>query len=426
MSRLKLAIIVCGFSFLTGCFWSQSRTPREKEFETIHLLGTVGVHEMVVELIEDELAAAGIKIEKNFFYWDTYMAKARLAIMNETGEYDVIMGPGCELVNFARSGKVIALNDIAERSGLRPDALYPQILKDVMVDGSFYVLPYLADALIYIYRRDLFARTGITPPVTISAMYRLARKMTTGSVYGLAFPASPYDTVTSVWSYFLWSSGGDYFDDDWRPVIDSPQSMAATRVYTLLLQECAPPSVATWRTEETVDFFAGGELAAMLLWSGVSQVLENSEKSRVAGKVGYAPLPVGATNRAVSPFGHWGIVIPRAARHIIAAKKFAESLVAVKTFKAIAEAGMAPTPIPEINREYARKYPEKPLAVATKLLEVAKERPQIPEAGQYIPIIGSALNDILIGAKLRTTLEEANKQISELMKAGGYYRNDAE
>ena len=358
MNRSKLTIVLCGFLFLTGCFWSHNYNSQEEKFETIHLLGTVGVHEMFVELIEDELANAGIKIEKNFFYWDTYMAKARQAILNETGEYDVIMGPNSELYRFIRSGKLIALNDVAEQAGLAPDALYPQILNSIMFENKWYSLPYLADVLIYIYQHDLFAQMGTIPPTTITQMCELARRMTTDSIYGLAFPANPYDTVTSVWSYFLWSFGGDYFNDDWHPLINSPQSVAATKVYSSLLQNCAPSAVATWKTEEAVDFFTGGKLAAMIIWSSAMPVLNSSDKNVITGKIGYASLPLGRANKAISPFASWGIMIPRSAKHIIAAKKFAVSLVSIETFRTIAESGMAPTPLPRINREYAKKYPK--------------------------------------------------------------------
>ncbi|HHT47895.1 MAG TPA: sugar ABC transporter substrate-binding protein [Firmicutes bacterium] len=414
MRRPKLTIVLCGILFVTGCFGSQDHELHTNKFETIHLLGTVGVHEMIVELIEEKLAADGIKVEKNFFYWDTYMAKARQAILNETGEYDVIIGPNSVLSRFMRSGKLIALNDLAEQAGLCPDDLYPPILDSIIFQDKWYSLPYLADVLVYIYRQDLFDRKGITPPQNITQMYQTARLLTTDPIYGLAFPANPDDPVTSIWSYFLWSYGGDYFTDDGQPIIDSAQSVAATRIYSLILANCAPPAVATWKTEEAVDYFLGGNLAAMILWSSAIPVLNNSEK-KGCGEVGCAPLPLGPTANAISPLASWGMVIPRSAKHIIAAKKFAATLVSNETLSTIAEKGMGPTPLPKINREYAPDNLEKPLSIAVKALEKAKAWPSHLEANQYIPIIGSVLNDILMGADTKTTLEAANKQLALLV-----------
>jgi hypothetical protein len=76
---------------------------------------------------------------------------------------------------------------------------------------------------------------------------------------------------------------------------------------------------------------------------------------------------------------------------------------------------MGPTPLPKINREYAPDNLEKPLSIAVKALEKAKAWPSHLEANQYIPIIGSVLNDILMGADTKTTLEAANKQLALLV-----------
>lgn len=412
----KLTIILCGVLFFTGCFSTQSEDLHDGKLETVRLLGTVGIHEMVVELIEDKLAELGIKVEKKFFYWDTYMAKARQAIVNETGEYDVIMGPNCVLSMFMPSGKLIALDDLAEQAGLNPHDLYPQILNSVIFQDKWYSLPYLADVLVYIYRHDLFTRMGIAPPENIAQLYEVAQQMTGDSVYGLAFPANPDDLVTSVWSYFLWSYGGDYFTDDGHPLINSAESVAATRIYTLILENCAPAVVATWKAEEAVDFFLGGNLAAMILWSSTIPVINNSGK-KAFGEVGVAPLPLGPVGDAISPLISWGIVIPRSAKHIIAAKKFAVTLASMESLSTIAKELMVPTPLPKVNRASATENPEKQLSIVTAALEKGKAWPPFPflDSHQYLPIIGSILNDILMGADTKATLEEANKQIALLM-----------
>jgi ABC-type glycerol-3-phosphate transport system substrate-binding protein len=405
-----------------GCFTSDSPTPVGEQGETIHLLGVVGVHEAIVSSLEKKLAASHIKIEKNFFYWDTYLAKARLAIMNDTGEYDVIFGPCSQLINFSNNEKVIPLNDVAERANYQLSALYPQLKSYVVSDGKIYILPYLADTLIYIYRSDLFKKAGISPPRTIKEMYETGKYLTGDGIYGLAFPASPNDSASSIWSYFLWSHGGTYFDSKWRPRLNSPAALAATQIYTKILQDCAPAEVATWQNEEAINFFASGRLAAMILWSGSAYILNHNDRSKVAGKVNYAPLPIGPIGQAIPRFEAWGVVIPQKSKHIIAAKQFCETLISSDSLAKCADLGMALTPIPLINQRFAEKVPQKPLAVAAKFLTVAQERPNIPEAVQYIPIIGSGLNDILMGAKLKETLDIINQQLESVMQVAGYYK----
>lgn len=418
--RLAVLFIVC--LVLPGCFDSDRPTPIGEQGETIHLLGVVGVHETIVGLLERKLAASHIRLEKNFYYWDTYLAKARLAMMNDTREYDVILGPCSQLVHFIHAGKTVSLADVAAQKNLRAEDLYPAVRQNTVFQGNFFSLPYMADSLIYIYRTDRFRQAKLLPPRTIGAMYGAGKKLSAGSDYGLAFPAGPGEGNTSVWSYFLWSYGGEYFDAQWRPTVNSTRALAATRIYNQILQECAPPAVATWQTEEAVNFFGEGRLAAMILWSGASNILEDPSRSKVAGKIGYAPLPPGEGGRAIPRLEAWGAIVPRTSGHIISAKKFCALLISRESLQAVAASGIAPTPLPEINRRYAVGSPHAAFRVAAESLAIARERPNIPEATQFIPVIGAALNDILMGSELAGAMDGANRQITGIMQLNGRYK----
>ncbi len=424
MRLLKIALLIGLCCVAAGCFEANNLTPVGEQGETIHLLGVVGVHESLVDLWEKRLAPYHIKIEKNFYYWDTYWAKARMAIINDTGEYDVILGTCARLNHFVNSGRVLPLNDVVQRVGLKPAALYRPLQQSLAVNGKFYCLPYLVDTPIFIYRRDLYQRAQLTPPHTLQQMYQNGKKLTTAGYFGMAFPANPQESAATAWSYFLWSNGGDYFDSQWRPTLNSRQAQAATRIYNQTLQECAPPAVATWQTEEAVNFFAGGHLAAMILWSGASNILDNYEKSRVAREVGYAPLPAGDLGRAVPPVEAWGAIVPSRSKHILAAKKFCEIMIGRPALEEVARLGIAPTPLPEINQRYAGPEAHTPFAIATRLLTVARAQPALPESTQVNALIGSALNDILTGADLKITLGSLDQQVEGIMRLNGYYQKN--
>jgi multiple sugar transport system substrate-binding protein len=345
--------------------------------------------------------------------------------MNDTREYDVILGPYSQLVPFINNNKAVSLQDVAKRAGMKAEDLYPPIRENVIGDGRFFCLPYLTDTLIYMYRKDLFQKAGLQPPKTIYDMYLAGKALTSGNDYGLAFPAGPGEGVTAVWSYFLWSYGGNFFDTAWRPKLNSPRALSATRIYNQILQECAPPAVATWQTEEAANFFAEGHLAAMILWSGASRILDDQARSKIAGKIGYALLPVGDSGRAAPCLEVWGAVVPRTSPHILSAKKFCELLVSREALERVAKLGMAPTPIVDLNLRYAPKSSMTPFAVATWALAVARERPVILEATQFIPVISSGLNDILMGADLKGTMDTVNQQITGIMQLNGRYEQDS-
>ncbi len=414
---LFLGILSC--IILTGCFDSDKLTNVGDEGETIHVLGVVGVHEAIVESLEKKLAAAHIKVDKNFYYWGTFLAKARLSIMNDTREYDVIMGPCSQFSGIINYNKAVSLEDVAERVQLTLEDLYPSIRKNAIFKNKFFCLPYMADSLIYIYRTDLFHQAGIEPPHTILKMLEIGKKFTSGNTYGLAFPAGPGEAATPVWNYFLWSHGGDYFDSNWTPLINSSHALTATRIYNQILQECAPPAVATWQTEEAINFFTAGHLASMILWSSSSTILNDKNRNKFAENIGYAALPVSDIGASIPSMETWGVIVPRSSKHIISAKKFCELLLSRPSLEKIAQLGMVPTPLPVINQLYSTNSSNRAFTVAAHSLAAAKESPNIPEAAQFIPVIGSALNDILMGANLDDTLDSANEQIEGIMQLSG-------
>lgn len=416
MRFFQLLLIMTCLFFMAGCWKSESSVLHPVQRETVRLLGPVGVQETMIEAIDELLTASGIHLEKHFYYWDSYLAKARRTIINETREYDIIVGPALELINYIKSGKVLPLNDVAERAGVEATLFYPAVAEVFIYEDKFYALPYLTDTLVYIYRRDLYEKEKLTPPEDMREMYRTALKMTDNDLYGLAFPVNPKTDASINWTYFLWSFGGDFFDSQGQPVVNSLPALASAEFYTEILRKCAPPTVATWHTEEAVSFFMEGKLAAMISWSGVAALLENESLSKVAGKVGYAPLPpLLATKQSVTPMEIWGIVIPRAGRNIIGAKKFAELLVGHDFLETIGRQGLVPTALPAINRVYSELIPESPLAVATKVLDSSRLLPYTPDVNQYIPIIGSALIDILMGAEAQSILDEVNAQLKEII-----------
>jgi hypothetical protein len=125
---------------------------------------------------------------------------------------------------------------------------------------------------------------------------------------------------------------------------------------------------------------------------------------------------------AVPRLEAWGAIIPRAGQHLIAAKRFCELLVSRNSLESMVRSGIAPSPFPELNRKYAAQSPSSALAVAVRSLEVSRGRPNLPEATQFIPVISSALNEILMGAAIKPTLDRTNHQITGIMQLSGRYQ----
>jgi multiple sugar transport system substrate-binding protein len=116
-------------------------------------------------------------------------------------------------------------------------------------------------------------------------------------------------------SNVLWSYGGDYFDngadvgrygsdDPGEPLLDRPEAIEGAEMYRKLV-DIAHPASRGWDWTGQAEAFMAGEFAMGVIWH------ENAagvESSKIAGKVGYVPLPRGP-KRSANMYGGTGIGI---------------------------------------------------------------------------------------------------------------------
>ena len=90
-------------------------------------------------------------------------------------------------------------------------------------------------------------------------------------------------------------------------LLNSPQGLQAAAFYQKLLR-IAHPGSTSWDRSGVAEAFAAGEIAMMPGWHEFASSLENPATSKVAGKVGFAPLPHGP-KRSCNLWGGTGVGI---------------------------------------------------------------------------------------------------------------------
>ena len=93
------------------------------------------------------------------------------------------------------------------------------------------------------------------------------------------------------WMDYGWTFGGGILDDAGNLVIGSPESVASLE-YMVGLTEFAQPGFtnATW--DETTATLQQGIAAQSITWGDTAGAMEAADQSAVAGKMGYASIPV--------------------------------------------------------------------------------------------------------------------------------------
>jgi ABC-type glycerol-3-phosphate transport system substrate-binding protein len=406
---------------IVGVSLKASSSTTSKKEVVLRLLGPTGHPEEPTKKWVNELKKEGIRVEAEFYDWNTYDGKQKLAMTANGGDYDMIFLPGNYVTVWAKAKAIIPMDDFLKKYKYDLNDIYTSVKKFAIVDGHWYIVPYLAEAMVYFYRKDIFAKEGVKPPKTIDEMYQIAKKLTKNGMYGIAYPGGPGEGACSFWSYFLWSYGGTYFNEKWVPQLNTPQAINAAKMFAKILKECAPPGVSTWQNEETVAAFCSGKVASMIQWPGFWPQISDKTKSKVWDKVAVAPVPAGPIGKAVPRFGSWGLAITTNGK---AKKSYAEKFIKKFTdengLKEIAK--VTSTASKKINSmSYFRKI-NPPLGPSADTLEYAQERPPIPEAQQYIEIVGNGINAIVAGADAKKTLDDVQRKVTEIMRKGGYIK----
>lgn len=384
---------------------------------TLRVLISSGSTEQVLREVGKDLEAEGIKLEIEAYDWNTYEGKQQLAATSKGGDYDVIFLPGNAVSTFANAGAIIDCSDVVAQVFPDQSDIYDSVKKFCQVSGKWYVTPYSAESMVYFYRTDLISEDEL--PKTIDEMHDLGVAKSKDGVYGLALPGGPGEAACSFGSYFLWSYGGDYFNEKWEPQLNTPEAVAGFEAFARIEQDCAPQGVTTWQNEETVAAFQSGSLAAMICWPGYYAMLIDPAQSKVAGNVGIATVPAGPAG-ARPRFGAWGLGITANCKDVEAAKKV---LVAYTNEQNMMNRllPVVTTASKKINGSEGAEVVNPAITASSGTLDLADERPAIPELNLYIPAVGAAVNAIIAGQPAQQTLDALNEEVRQIMEDGGYY-----
>lgn len=388
----------------------------EAEPVTLKVLMSAGWTEEAIDAVRPQLKEKGIELDVEAYDNTTYEGKQRLAGSSKGGEYDIIFLPGNTVNVYAKAGALIPLNDVVENMGLTDDDYYDSVKKFTKIEDDWYAIPYSAECMVYYYRTDLISEDQV--PKTIDEMYDLGKSLTKGDTYGLAIPAASGEAACSMWSYFLWSYGGDYFDKDWNPTLNTPEAIEAAEMFAKINQDCAPPGITTWQDEETIAAFQSGQIASMVIWPGYWSMISDPEQCKVSDKVAIAPVPAGP-NGARPRFGTWGVSVTANCKNVEAAKEVVKEYCSLESMES--RLALAPAAVKELNEKEGVQEINYTIPANCASLDTADERPPIPEINLYVPAVGAAINSIVSGESAPDVLDALNEEVRGIMEEGGYY-----
>ena len=236
---MKRKILAAGLAFallttsvLTGCSDGNSdskesgKSDGEKTVITFWN-GFTGSDGETLEALVDEYNETNdknIEIEMSIMPWDTLYQK--LSTTLAVGEGPDIVAMATERIRtYAEPGAFVPVDDAYTDGYVEEDAV-PEVLKEnLKYDGKYYGVPMNIASLPLYYNKTIFEEAGLdpnSPPTTWEELEQYAQQIVDNTdKYG--FDMAVKDT-TPMWCIMLWGNGGDYIQDG-KAVFNSEQNV---------------------------------------------------------------------------------------------------------------------------------------------------------------------------------------------------------
>ena len=108
------------------------------------------------------------------------------------------------------------------------------------------------------------------------------------------------DPIAMEWSNYLFANGGRFHDEDWTPMLDSPEAIEAVEDYTRNLQEYGPLGAASFGFDEAFNVAAQGRAYSYITYNMFRPAYDDPSQSAVVGDM---EIAAGAQWRAQRRLG---------------------------------------------------------------------------------------------------------------------------
>lgn len=349
---------------------------------------------------------------------DGELRKNVLEAMNR-GEapYDVVTVGTYEAPLWGKKGWLTALNNLP--ADYKVDDLLKPVRNALSYQNTLYALPFYGESSMTYYRKDLFAAQGLTMPAepTWNDIRGFAAKLTNKEKgqYGLCLRGLSGwgDNVTLV-TTIVNGYGGQWFDMDWKPTLDSPVWRQVLTDYAQMVKDYGPPETSKNSFPQIIRLFAEGRCAMWIDSTVAAGLLTNPQISMVADKVGFAPAPGGVTRNGSNWLWSWALGVPAKSSHrdeAVAFIAWATSPQYINTVAQVVGWGAVPPGSRQSTYEQTRYLRLAPYAQQVKaaIESASVEHPTlnpVPYQGvQYVSIPGFDMMGNQVGDNLAALLE---------------------
>ncbi len=308
--------------------------------------------------------------------------------------------------------------------------LFPSLVEEAQVDGSFVGMPVWTNAEILFYRTDLFGDPAqqaafekeygypLAPPTDWQQFQDMAKFFTqdtdgdgTTDLYGTDVKGA----VETEWLAHVAQAGspGMVLDDEGSVIIDNAEHLAALDFYTAAVAD-APEGASQVDWAAAQNLFNQGQVAMTKFWAHAFPQIPDD--ASVKGKVGVAPMLAGDAGIGGVP-GNWYLSIPKAGSNKDLAEEFIQFAYDHNALSIDSALGLA------ARKSAFEQYADQPgyehFAALIATLDGPATMPR-PANAKWQQIVDTALVPMIQkavepGADNQALLDDAKAQIEEIL-----------
>ena len=417
-----LAILI---SLMPACQRTQTSN------RTITLAINSGVEgDALRQAAKDYEQQTGVHINIAEFPYANLFEKELIDLNGRTGAYDLIMLDDPWFPKFASLNVLTDLGPLLQKRGKTdPEndfvASSMALCRHPYETGALYALPYVGNSQLFFYRKDVFQKHNLKPPATwddvLAAAKTISEQETSGApaggkLYGYVMRAAQGNAAVADFMPIFWALGGEMFDANGQPTVNSPEGIAALKLM-IELGKYSPPGYASFNADEVGAHLLQGTAAMSINWPAWISSFGDPAKSKVTGKMEFAQMP-GAKNPGRAEIGNWLIAIPRDARNPDAAMDFLWWATSAEQMKMSAQRGNPPTRRSVFtDAQLVAQFPSYPAQLRS--LETSRPRPRTPLWNEIENAFGIYLSKANSGElSAEDAMNQANAEIAKIVARG--------
>ena len=229
--RAQIAIILasCILVSMNGCGGSAPDSGANVS-RFWHFWSEPGQKAVLKELVAEFEKEKNVKVELTELSWNDGKVKLQAAF-NSGAPPDVIELGSDWIAQFSSSGVLLALPGDGNALG----RFVSYSVAPAMWQGRTFAYPWTLDTRVIFTNQTLLAKAGWTEPIiTMDQLIRAAELVKESGTDGWGANGADAHRLYKKILPFMWTYGGDVFDAQGKPILNSPENIQALSVYAQL------------------------------------------------------------------------------------------------------------------------------------------------------------------------------------------------